>query len=109
MFVKPLFKLNRTLNHSHKKKPWFGNTDRLICSGDFFHLKIPQSDWQKAFWRVSQEQDFYQTYIMYRNTANNIYFHYRTNSVEIKDYFFNKLKKTPIFGPILTYFPSVWS
>ena len=41
--------------------------------------------------------------------ANNINFHYRTNSVKIKDYFFNKLKKKPIFGPILTHFPNVWS
>ena len=29
---------------------------------------------------------------MQRNTANNINFHYRTNSVKIKDYFFNKFK-----------------
>ena len=46
---------------------------------------------------------------MYRNTANNINFHYRTNSVKIKDYFFNKLKKKPVFDPILTHFPNVWS
>ena len=33
----------------------------LICSGDFVHLKTVQSDWQRAFWPISQEQDFYQT------------------------------------------------
>ena len=44
----------------------------LMCSGDYFLLKILQSDWQRAFWPVSQEQDFYQIYIMYRNTANKI-------------------------------------
>ena len=33
----------------------------LICSGDFFRLKMLQSDWQRAFWPISQEKDFYQT------------------------------------------------
>ena len=36
---------------------------------------------------------FYQTYIMYRNTVNNINFHYRTNSVKLKTNFFIKFKK----------------
>ena len=34
---------------------------------------------------------------MYRNTANNIIFHYRTNSVKIKDYKFRKILFWPNF------------
>ena len=49
---------------------------------------IMQPDWQRAFWPISQEHDFYQIQIMYRNKANNVSVHYRTNSVKIKDYFF---------------------
>ena len=33
----------------------------LICSGDLAHLKMQQSDWQREFSPMSQEQDFYQT------------------------------------------------
>ena len=28
-----------------------------ICSGEIVHLKIMQSDWLRAFWPISQEQD----------------------------------------------------
>ena len=55
--------------------------------GDFILLKMVQSEWQRAFWPISTEQDFYQTQIMYRNRANNKNFHYRTNSVKLKDNF----------------------
>ena len=59
--------------HSHQKiidqnlifLNWFQHAKNqaisLICSGDFVHLKILQSVCQKAFWPISQEQDFYQT------------------------------------------------
>ena len=29
-------------------------------AGDIIHLKILQSDWQRAFLAMSQEQEFYQ-------------------------------------------------
>ena len=46
-----------------------------ICSGEIFDLKIPQSEWLKAFWPISQEQHFSQIENLYRNTANDINFH----------------------------------
>ena len=45
-----------------------------------FDLKIQQSDWPKAFWSISQEQDFSQIWDLYRDTANNINFHCISNS-----------------------------
>ena len=60
-----------------------------ICSGETVNLKILKSDWLKAFWPISQEeQDFSQTQDLYRNTGNNINFHYRTNSLKINDQIF---------------------
>ena len=38
-----------------------------------------------VFWSISQKQDFFQIWDLCRNTANNVYFHYRTNSVTISD------------------------
>ena len=29
-----------------------------LCSGDLVNLKILQSEWPRAFWLISQEQDF---------------------------------------------------
>ena len=54
-----------------------------------------QTDWLRAFWPKSQEQEFSQILDLCRNKANNKHFHYRTNSVKIVTNFF-KLKK-PIF------------
>ena len=48
-------------------------------------LKILQLEWLKAFWPITQEQHFSQIEDLYRNTVNNIIFHYRTNSGEIND------------------------
>ena len=31
-----------------------------ICSGEIVDLKILQFDWLRAFWPISQEQDFFQ-------------------------------------------------
>ena len=31
-----------------------------ICSGEIVDLKILQSDWLRAFWPISQKQDFSQ-------------------------------------------------
>ena len=55
-----------------------------------------QSDWLRAFWPKSQEQDFSQISDLCQNKANNKHFHYRTNSVKIGTNF-SKLKKKPIF------------
>ena len=45
-----------------------------ICSGEMLDLKIPQSEWLRAFWPVSQEQSFSQIENLYRKTTNNINF-----------------------------------
>ena len=50
-----------------------------ICSGEIVDLKILQSDWLRAFWPISQEQDFSQILDLCSNTANNINFQYRLN------------------------------
>ena len=44
-----------------------------------FDLKIQQSDWPRAFWSISQEQDLSQIWDLYRDTANNINFHCISN------------------------------
>ena len=46
------------------------------------------SDWLRTFWPLSQEQKFPQIWDLCRNTANEINFNYRTNSVKIKDKIF---------------------
>ena len=56
-----------------------------ICSREIVDLNILQSDWLRAFWPISQKQDFQD---LWRNTANKINLHYRTTSVEIKDHIF---------------------
>ena len=43
-------------------------------------LKIPQSEWLRAFWPISPKQHFSQIEDLHRNRENNINFHYRTNS-----------------------------
>ena len=60
----------------------------LICSGDKVDKKILQSDWLRAFWPISQEQTFSQIWDMCRNTANNVNFHHRSNSVKCNDHIF---------------------
>ena len=69
-----------------------------ICSGEIVDWKILQSHWLRAFWPISQKQDFSQ--YLGRITANNITFYYRTNSVKINDEFLFKIKK-PYFWPIV--------
>ena len=34
-----------------------------ICSAEIADLKILQSDWLRAFWPISPEQDFFQYWI----------------------------------------------
>ena len=38
--------------------------------------------------------------------TNNISFHYRTNSVKINDKIFQSIKKNPVFGSFLVFFPN---
>ena len=54
-----------------------------ICSGEMVDLKILQSEWLGVFW-----QDLSQIKDLYRNTANNINFHYIKNSGKTNDNFF---------------------
>ena len=42
--------------HQHAKNESFS----LICSGEIVDLKILESDWLRASWSISQEQDFSQ-------------------------------------------------
>ena len=58
-----------------------------IRSGEMVDLKILQSEWLRAFWPISQERDLSQIEDC-RNTANNINFHYRTNSGKINNQIF---------------------
>ena len=48
-----------------------------------------------TFWPTSQEQKFSQIWGLCSNTASNINFHYRTNSVKINDQIFQEIQKTP--------------
>ena len=43
------------------------------------------------------------------NTANNINFHYRTNSEKINDKMFQYIPKSQCFGPFLVHLPNFWS
>ena len=59
-----------------------------------------QSDWTRGFWLISQKSNFSRIWDLCRILAN-INFHYRPNSDEINDYFFNTFLKScfwPIFG-----------
>ena len=56
----------------------------------------------EAFWSISQEQHFSQIEDLYRNTANNINFHYRINSGKIKN---SLISKNPIFCLLWPIFP----
>ena len=66
--------------HQHAKS----EATSSICSGQMLNLKILQSEWQRAFWYISQEH-FSQIEDSYWDTANNINFHYRTNSGKTND------------------------
>ena len=74
-----------------------------ICSGEMEDLKILQCDWLRASFPMSEKKDFPQIWNLFRNTANDINFHYRKNSVKINDQIFLQIQK-PYFGltsPIL--------
>ena len=67
--------------------------------------KILQPDWLRIFWPISQMKKISQIGDLSRNTENNIYFHYRTISVNINTKFFNKLKKTLFLAHFWNIFP----
>ena len=74
----------------------------IHCSGKMVDLKILQSDWLRAFWPLSQEQDFPQIYhFCSNNTANNINFHYETKSVTFLTHFLK-------FGGKKKFFQTIW-
>ena len=79
-----------------------------ICSSRIVFLKILQSDWLRAFWPISQEQDISQIRDLCRNTANNRSLHDRENTVKINDQNFFKLKN-PIFHLLLAHFSNFGS
>ena len=66
---------------------------------------------ERAFWPISQEQDFFQIEDWCRNRANNINFHYRTTSGKINDQIFLYIQNTlflahlPNFGGQKKVFP----
>ena len=72
-----------------------------------------QSDWLRTFWPISQEPEFSQIWDLCRNTANNINFHYRTNSVKINDKIFQYFQKKTcfwsIFGPFSQFLKKFFS
>ena len=77
-------------------------------TGEILDLTTTQSEWLRTFWTIPLEQHFSQIEDLYRNTENNINFHYRTNLGKINDRIFIQLQKTlllacfwpisPIFG-----------
>ena len=64
-----------------------------------------QSDWLKLFWPISQEQTFSQIWGLCGNTANNINFHYRSNSVKINDQISQQIEKILFFAHFWPIFP----
>ena len=100
-----------------------------IHSWDTANFTILWSDWSHPFLIKHIQKCFDQHYVnlyqhaknqpislicsriwdLCRNTANNINFHYRTNSVKINGKFFQYIKKSPVFGCFLARFPNFGS
>ena len=73
----------------------------LTNSGDTADEKIMQSDWL-IFWPIKEEQRFSQIWDLGKNTANNMNFHYRTNSIKTNDQILHSknLVYWPNFSPL---------
>ena len=70
----------------------------LICCEDKVPLKIPQSNWLRAFWAISQEKDVSQVWDFFKKTANNINFSHKTNLIKINEQKPYIWPISPIFG-----------
>ena len=68
--------------------------------------KILQSGWLRTFWSISQEQKFSQIWDLFRNTANNISFHYTIKPVKINDHIFQYIQKTLFLAHFWSIFTS---
>ena len=68
----------------------------LISSREMVNKKILKPDWLTTFQAIFLEQTFSQIWDLCKNTANNIYFHYRIYS------------KRPVFSPFWVNFPNFW-
>ena len=87
-------------------------------TGEILDLTTTQSEWLRTFWTIPLEQHFSQIEDLYRNTENNINFHYRTNLGKINDRIFIQLQKTlllacfwpisPIFGGRKKLSQKIW-
>ena len=60
----------------------------------------------RTFWPISQERTFPKIWDLCRKTANNISFHFNTNSEQLMTKSLGKLKK-PCFWPILGPFSQI--
>ena len=74
----PIF-FNQQFNFHELVSTCKNQSNSSFCYGDT-DWKILQSDWPRQFWPISQELDFSQRWDLRRNIANNINFHYRSNS-----------------------------
>ena len=100
IYINLLDENDHVLHHLHKlvegKRP-----QRKIVD-----LKILKSDWLRAFWLISQDQDFSRILELRRNTINNINFCFETtNLVKINSQIFLQIRKT-FFLPISRIFGS---
>ena len=58
---------------------------------EIFDLKIPQSDWSRAFRFIYQETEFLEIWDLLKHKTININFHYRTNWEKINNEIFFSL------------------
>ena len=76
-----------------------------ISSGDIVDKQNPATWLAENILALYLGKKFSQIEDLCRNTENNIYFHYRTISVNINTKFFNKLKKTLFLAHFWNIFP----
>ena len=71
-----------------KNISFFLKTSKSEVVKNFRKFLFQNPDWLITFWSRSQKPEFSQIWDFSRNTANNINFHYRTNSLKIDDKLF---------------------
>ena len=74
-----------------KNISFFLKTSKSEVVKNFRKFLFQNPDWLITFWSRSQKPEFSQIWDFSRNTANNINFHYRTNSVKIDDKLFQSI------------------